>query len=120
MYNYGERSEPEKNYNNKIKTTFGPPSPTHQTSTRDPGPPLTNLKVGVRTPGPPSGFAHATLAVHGGCRDPDSSKAPGITIGSYGPLNVHRVTHISAIRTVYLFLCTFHFLCFIWKSYIMI
>ena len=26
----------EKNYNNKIKTTFGPPSPTRQTSTQDP------------------------------------------------------------------------------------
>ena len=37
MYNTGERSKPEKNYNNKIKTTFEfPPPPTHQTFTQDP------------------------------------------------------------------------------------
>ena len=50
MYN---TCEPEKNYKNKIKTTFGPPllpiKYQHKTS------PLTNLR-GVRTP-PPSGSA---------------------------------------------------------------
>ena len=42
MYNTVERSEPEKNYNNKIKITFGPPllpsKHPHKT------PPLTNLR----------------------------------------------------------------------------
>ena len=53
MYNIGERREPEKNYKNKIKTTFGPPllpiKYPHKT------PPLKNLRGGggVRTPGPP-------------------------------------------------------------------
>ena len=50
MYDTGERSEPEKNYQNKIKTTFGPPilpiKPPHKT------PPLTNLRGGP-DPGPP-------------------------------------------------------------------
>ena len=50
MYNTGERSEPEKNHKNKIKTTFEPPllpiKYPHKT------PPLINLR-GVRTPGPP-------------------------------------------------------------------
>ena len=49
--------EQEKNYNNKIKITFGPPllPSKHQHKT----PPLKNLGVGgVRTPAPPSGSAH--------------------------------------------------------------
>ena len=44
LYNTGERSEPEKIVNNKLKTTFGPPllliKPLHKT------PPLTNLRGG--------------------------------------------------------------------------
>ena len=56
----GERNEPEKNYKNKIKITFGPPllpiKYPHKT------PPLTNLRRGVRTPGP-SGSAHANELV---------------------------------------------------------
>ena len=35
LYNTGERSEPEKIDNNKVKTSVGPP-PTHQASTQDP------------------------------------------------------------------------------------
>ena len=44
LYNTGERSEPEKNYNIKIKTTFGPPllPIKHPCKT----PPLTNLRGG--------------------------------------------------------------------------
>ena len=57
IHNTGERSEPEKNYDNKIKTTIGPPliRLKHPYKT----PPLTNLR-GVRTPAPPppSGSAH--------------------------------------------------------------
>ena len=57
MYNIGERSEPEKNYKNKIN--LWTPSPTHQISTQDPtSVTSTNLRGGgggggVRTPGPP-------------------------------------------------------------------
>ena len=54
MYDTGERSEPEKNYQNKIKTTFRPHllpiKPPHKT------PPPTNLRGGGgggRTPGLP-------------------------------------------------------------------
>ena len=53
-----------------------------------------------------------TLAIHGGCRDTDSSKAPDIISGFYRPMNFHHVTLISAIRTVYLFFCTFVFYIF--------
>ena len=55
LYNTGERSEPEKKDNNKLKTTFGPPllhvliKPLHKT------PPLTNIRGGGS--GPPSGSA---------------------------------------------------------------
>ena len=56
IYNTGERSEPEKNYNNKIKTTIGPPllrlKHPHKT------PPLTNLRGGPDPRSPPSGSAH--------------------------------------------------------------
>ena len=64
MYNTGERSKPEKNYNNKIKTTFEfPPSPTHQTFTQDP---ISDKYIwmgggGFRTPVPPSGSAYEIL-----------------------------------------------------------
>ena len=50
IYNTGERSEPEKNYKNKIKTTFG--TPLLPIKYPHKSPPLTNLR-GVRTPGPP-------------------------------------------------------------------
>ena len=60
MYNTGERNEPEKNYKNKIKSTFGSPllpiKYPHKT------PPLKNLRGGggpdPRSPPPPSGSAH--------------------------------------------------------------
>ena len=51
LYNTGERSEPEKNYKNKIKTTFGTPllpiKYPHKT------PPLTNLRGGPDPRSPP-------------------------------------------------------------------
>ena len=53
------------------------------------------------------------MVIHGGCRDTDSSQAHGITSGFYRPMNVHRVTLISAIRTVYLFFGILHFYAFI-------
>ena len=50
-----------------------------------------------------------TLAIRGGFRDTDSSRAPGITSDFYWPMNVHRGTVISAIVTVNLFFCVLHF-----------
>ena len=52
LYNTsGERSEPEKNVNNKMKTTFGPPllliKPLHKT------PSLTNVRGGPDPRSPP-------------------------------------------------------------------
>ena len=49
-----------------------------------------------------------TLAIRGGFRDTDSSRARGITSDFYGPMNVHRGTVISAIVTVNLFICSLH------------
>ena len=56
MYNTGERSKPEKNYNKKRKTTFGSPllPIKHPCKT----PPLTNLRGGPDPRSPPSGSAH--------------------------------------------------------------
>ena len=56
LYNTGERSEPEKNVNNKLKTTFGPPlllKPLHKTR------PLTNLRGGPPPPLDPRLFHNA-------------------------------------------------------------
>ena len=46
-----------------------------------------------------------TLAIRGGFRATDSSRARGITSDFYGSMNVHRGTVISAIETVNLFCC---------------
>ena len=49
VFNTGEQSEPEKFDYKKVKTTFGPPSPTHQTSTLDP---TSDKSQGVSRPCP--------------------------------------------------------------------
>ena len=54
LYNTGERSEPEKIDNNKVKTSVGPP-PTHQASTQDPT--SDKSQGGSGPPVPPSGSA---------------------------------------------------------------
>ena len=51
VLNTGERSEQEKNYKNKIKTTFGPPLIPIKLSTQDPT--SDKSQGGVPTPGPP-------------------------------------------------------------------
>ena len=47
-------------YNNKIQTTFGPPYPTHQTSTQDPISDKSQAG-GFRTPFPSCGSAHDNI-----------------------------------------------------------
>ena len=49
------------------------------------------------------------LAIRGGFRDTDSSRAPRITSDFYGPMNVHLGTVFSAIVTVNVFFCILHF-----------
>ena len=49
-----------------------------------------------------------TFAIHGGCIDTDSSRAPGITSDLYGPMNVNRGAVISVIVAVNLFFCILH------------
>ena len=51
MYNTGERSEPEKKNNNKIKITFGPPLLPRKRQHKTP--PLTNFGGGGSGPLPP-------------------------------------------------------------------